>query len=391
MSELILFNSNEYKTFKEDMIGQGKVLLPASKAFNFSTNSINEILDEYSVDQILIDLRSFKEVNNVLFLERIVNNELQGYSFFGDFVESNLINQLEIIFSKLEYYNGQQEKKEVNPDNHIKKITDLNRKEIESMSVSFSEKLLGHDKFKDLLSEKLLEYKILNSIDENSIFSVFLMGMSGVGKTEVARIIHKLLGGSKRLAKINFGNYGSNESLNSLIGSPRGYIGSETGELFDKIEVSDTGILLLDEFEKADSKIYNYFLEVLETGYATNSQGNSVNLNGYIFVFTSNVSTDRYETIFSPELRSRFNLVSFFNPLSYKDKQLYTYNRTKKYIESFNLVHNKRLDKRSIQKIVNSINVENHENIRLLNSLITKKFIDYIKTVYAPDDDLWKT
>lgn len=391
MSELILFNSNEYKTFKEDMIGQGKVLLPASKAFNFSTNSINEILDEYSVDQILIDLRSFKEVNNVLFLERIVNNELQGYSFFGDFVESNLINQLEIIFSKLEYYNGQQEKKEVNPDNHIKKITDLNRKEIESMSVSFSEKLLGHDKFKDLLSEKLLEYKILNSIDENSIFSVFLMGMSGVGKTEVARIIHKLLGGRKRLAKINFGNYGSNESLNSLIGSPRGYIGSETGELFDKIEVSDTGILLLDEFEKADSKIYNYFLEVLETGYATNSQGNSVNLNGYIFVFTSNVSTDRYETIFSPELRSRFNLVSFFNPLSYKDKQLYTYNRTKKYIESFNLVHNKRLDKRSIQKIVNSINVENHENIRLLNSLITKKFIDYIKTVYAPDDDLWKT
>jgi ATP-dependent Clp protease ATP-binding subunit ClpC len=240
------------------------------------------------------------------------------------------------------------------------------------------------------MGEKFLEYKILNSIGESDIFSIFLMGMSGVGKTEVARTLHSLLGGKKQLAKINFGNYSSQESLNSLIGSPRGYIGSETGELFEKIYNSDTGIILIDEFEKADGKVFNYFLEVLETGYATNSQGDSLNLNGYIFVFTSNVPEEKFEQVFSPELRSRFNLVSLFNPLNVKDKEIYIYTRLKKYVDEFNSIHDKNLNKKSIDKIVKSINVHNYQNLRLLNNQIRKEFIKHIKGAYPPNDKLWQ-
>lgn len=53
----------------------------------------------------------------------------------------------------------------------------------------------------------------------------------------------------RKLAKINFGNYSSDNSLNSLIGSPRGYIGSEEGEIFIRVKDSDTGLILIDEFE----------------------------------------------------------------------------------------------------------------------------------------------
>ena len=67
------------------------------------------------------------------------------------------------------------------------------------------------------------------------------MGPSGVGKTEVAKSIHRSLGCNGNFIKINFGNYSSKDSLNSLIGSPRGYIGSESGELFNKLLNSDSG------------------------------------------------------------------------------------------------------------------------------------------------------
>ena len=70
--------------------------------------------------------------------------------------------------------------------------------------------------------------------------------------------------------------------MNSLIGSPRGYIGSESGELFEKVKNTDVGILLIDEFEKANPKVFNFFLEMLETGVATNSLGEELVLDGFI-------------------------------------------------------------------------------------------------------------
>ncbi|EDO25758.1 predicted protein, partial [Nematostella vectensis] len=119
--------------------------------------------------------------------------------------------------------------------------------------------------------------------------SLFLMGDSGVGKTEVARAIHKSLGGKKKIAKINFGNYSSDNSLNSLIGSPRGYIGSDEGEIFIRVKESDTGLILIDEFEKSNSMLFNYFLDVLESGKMVSSIAEEIDLNGFIIIFTSNI------------------------------------------------------------------------------------------------------
>ncbi|EAG7656078.1 ATP-dependent Clp protease ATP-binding subunit, partial [Listeria monocytogenes] len=193
-------------------------------------------------------------------------------------------------------------------------ITDLSNEEIKKLTTKISESLIGHDRFKEDLLELFLEFKMFNAIKENKVFSIFIMGDSGVGKTEVAKLLHKYLMGNKQVAKINFGNYSSQGALNSLIGSPRGYIGSENGELFDKIENSNVGVILIDEFEKATPEVFNYFLEILESGVATSMLGEEIELSGYIFIFTSNVSVSDYEKVFSPELRSRFNYVSSFNP-----------------------------------------------------------------------------
>ena len=131
---------------------------------------------------------------------------------------------------------------------------------------------------------------------EHKILSLFLMGDSGVGKTEVARSIHKALGSKSKLAKINFGNYSSHDALNSLIGSPLGYIGSDGGELLKRVRESDIGLILIDEFEKADNAVFNYFLDVLENGKIVNSQAEEYDVSGYIIVFTSNITKENFKS-----------------------------------------------------------------------------------------------
>ena len=161
----------------------------------------------------------------------------------------------------------------------------------------FRNNLYGHYKFKDDLEQQIRTFRIFNRLGEHKILSLFLMGESGVGKTEVARTIFKCLNGEKKFAKINFGNYSSEYSLSSLIGASRGYRDSEDGEIFMKVRDTDVGILLIDEFEKSNTALFNYFLNVLETGIMENSLGEQMNLNGFIIIFTSNILKEDFKKL----------------------------------------------------------------------------------------------
>jgi ATP-dependent Clp protease ATP-binding subunit ClpA len=162
---------------------------------------------------------------------------------------------------------------------------------------------------------------LLNKAGEQKVFSIFLFGQSGIGKTEVARILADGLEKEAYFAKINFQNYDRQDAVNSLIGSPRGYIGSQQGELGDKIARSNLGILLCDEFDKANRPVHNFFLELLEEGIFTDSLGREYDLNGYIIIFTSNIiSTKEYKDVIPNELQTRFDLVAEFQSPTSEDK-----------------------------------------------------------------------
>ena len=109
-------------------------------------------------------------------------------------------------------------------------------------------------------------------MNERKIFSIMLCGDSGIGKTEFAKITSEILFPNEPLIKINFGNYSTEGVLNSLIGSPLGYIGSEEGgELINKINTSGAKLILIDEFEKATPSVYNFFYELLEIGFSVHN------------------------------------------------------------------------------------------------------------------------
>ena len=174
----------------------------------------------------------------------------------------------------------------------INNIVDINNDKFNTIMSHFSDQLFGNQIFKDRFKEELIKYRFFNRIGCQPIFSVLICGASGIGKTEVARILHRELSPNEPVIKINFGNYSTQDALNSLIGSPRGYIGSSKGELTDKLQHSKSKVILIDEFEKAGEPVYNFFLQMLEDGRFTDSLGREYNLNKYIIIFTSNMSKE---------------------------------------------------------------------------------------------------
>lgn len=101
-------------------------------------------------------------------------------------------------------------------------------------------------------------------------------------EVQQARLFHQKLAADEPMIKINFGNYSAQDALNSLIGSPRGYIGSNKGELPDKLMRSRSKVILIDEFEKASKPVYNFFLQLLEEGKFTDSLGREYDLDKYL-------------------------------------------------------------------------------------------------------------
>lgn len=262
--------------------------------------------------------------------------------------------------------------------NVVKKLVDLKNEELSDFLEYINKNLIGHKKFKEELAVRLKSFKLFHKLGEQKVFSIFLMGESGIGKTEVGRLMHKALESQKSLCKISFGNYSSKDSLNSLIGSPRGYMGSETGELPMKIERSDIGIILIDEFEKADNPVFNFFLDLLEEGKFTDSQSNVYDLDGYLIIFTSNLSPENYKKRLSPELRSRFDYVCQFQLLTDKEKKDYMYKRIEVTIKKFEEKLNVTISKED-KAILYSIDYSSLNNLRKINRAIKEKFAEISK------------
>lgn len=260
-----------------------------------------------------------------------------------------------------------------------KLLVDLSSEKADKFLDDFDSNLIGQGPFKKELRKQVGAFRLFNSIGEQPILSMLLLGPSGVGKTETARILSDLLAPGQPLPKINFGNYSSKDSLNSLIGSPRGYIGSEEGELTLKIEASESGIILIDEFEKANPAVWNFFLDLLESGHFTDSQGAVYDLDGYTIVFTSNAPKEEVQEKFPPELLSRFSLKARFSPLSTEDKQAFVRRYIEKVVTKYQSTRNTLPHPDDVvNAALEGIDVSKEKNIRVLKNEARKWFADYI-------------
>ena len=389
MKQLLFYNKSQFFNFKKEQISAGHELLSMSQFL--SSLKIEELDDaaEYYVD--LSSLAGFIKTNDtqMLHFEQLFNTFGDNVTFICDKIYENDIRYtLRYVFDdfadiEIEADEISTEQNDSTPEksNQVKKIIDLNEAELKAFFSAFDSRLYGHESFKEEFKEIVESFRVFNRLGEHKILSLFLMGDSGVGKTEVARSIHKALGSKSKLAKINFGNYSSHDALNSLIGSPLGYIGSDGGELVKRMNESDIGLILIDEFEKADNAVFNYFLDVLENGKIVNSQAEEYDVNGYIIVFTSNINKDDFKKKISPELRSRFDYKGMFNLLTDDDKIKFVHFRVNQIVDKYKELVSANLPNKLHDEIVGSIDVTQYKNMRDLNKKIKDTFVEKIKPI----------
>lgn len=258
----------------------------------------------------------------------------------------------------------------------------LEESEIVELERNLNNKLYGHNQFKRELIQQIKNYSILYNLGELKVMSILICGDSGIGKTEVAKIIHETFFKDSKMIKINLGNYNTEGALNSLIGSPKGYIGSERGgELSNKIKNSDSKVILIDEFEKADSDIFNFFYELLEDGKFTDLNENEYNLNGYLIIFTTNLNESNYKQVIPSPLLSRFTMKSLFEPISYEVKMKYVKERCKRLINIYNNKYENKIEYDELIKRIDEKNVKAIKNLRYLNRIIQDALIDCIEKI----------
>lgn len=382
--ELICFDKWQYTYLRKEYEEKGYTFFSIS--FFSDSNSIEEINDDDTIKPI-IDLSSVSinllDKGLLYNLEQLISFFSAQTIFISDINSEDYKYNLRYCFDVFTEYKGKTEKslqsQKEKSEHKVKKITDLGSTELESFFNKFNKSLYGHTEFKKDFKNLIDTFKVFNTIGEHKILSLFLMGESGVGKTEVAQSVFKNLNGSKSLSKINFGNYSSQDALNSLIGSPRGYVGSEGGELFDKVSQTDVGLILIDEFEKATTPVYNYFLDVLETGKAVNSLGEEMHLDGFIIIFTSNIESDKFSEHFSPELRSRFDYKGYFGYLNTYVKEKFVTDRLDSIIYKYNSHFGTRFNSTTKHDLFQEINVRKYNNMRDLNRKIKEVFVNHLK------------
>ena len=192
-------------------------------------------------------------------------------------------------------------------------------------------------------------------------------------------MLHQKLAPNEPMIKINFGNYSAQDALNSLIGSPRGYIGSNKGELPDKLMCSRSKVILIDEFEKASKPVYNFFLQLLEEGKFTDSLGREYDLNKYIIIFTSNMPKEKAGEYLPPELRSRFSYKCAFWPLSTSEKEAYMDFKSQRYLAQIK-ENCAAIDKGLKVSDIVKIDVSKYSNLRDINSEIMRQITDALYT-----------
>lgn len=127
------------------------------------------------------------------------------------------------------------------------------------------------------------------------IGSFVFMGPTGVGKTELARVLaREVFGSDDALIKIDMSEFSERHNTSRLLGAPAGYIGYEDGgQLTDKVRRQPYSVILFDEIEKANKEVFNLLLQVLEDGAITDAKGRKVDFTNTIIILTSNLGADR--------------------------------------------------------------------------------------------------
>jgi ATP-dependent Clp protease ATP-binding subunit ClpC len=214
------------------------------------------------------------------------------------------------------------------------------------LTQKLKEYIVGQDTVIETVARLIRQAQLGLSHPERPLASFLFVGESGVGKTELAKTLAKLLyPGSDALIKLDMSEFNESFGVSKLLGSPAGYIGyKESNQFTDRIKMNPHCIILFDEIDKAHRDVIKLLLQILENGEITDSTGRKISLKHAIIIMTTSLGaedvkrgiigfserdthaltpelvsqlTEKLKDHFSPEVINRIDRICIFNPLSH--------------------------------------------------------------------------
>ena len=207
---------------------------------------------------------------------------------------------------------------------------------LKNLEKNLKESVFGQDKAIEEITKSIKLSRAGLLKEDKPVASMLFVGPTGVGKTEIAKVLAKTL--DVKLIRFDMSEYGEKHSSAKLIGSPPGYVGYEEGGILtDAIRKDPHSVLLLDEIEKAHPDILNVLLQVMDYGTLTDNKGRKADFRNNIIIMTSNAGVininkssvgfmsyinesnpmnDEINKVFSPEFRNRLDNIVKFNEIN---------------------------------------------------------------------------
>jgi len=233
----------------------------------------------------------------------------------------------------------------------VNKIVKSEKNKLAKLTEAIGKKLIGQTEAVEKVVKAIQRNRAGLKAPDKPIGSFIFLGQTGVGKTQLAKILaSEIFDSEENLIRIDMSEYMEKFAISRLIGAPPGYVGyEEGGQLSEKVRRRPYSVILLDEVEKAHPDIFNMLLQVLDDGFLTDSLGRKINFQNTIIIMTSNVGARQvkdfgrglgFETAsqkaqsadiekgviekelkktFSPEFLNRIDDIVIFNSLDQKD------------------------------------------------------------------------
>lgn len=179
----------------------------------------------------------------------------------------------------------------------VTKVIRSEAKYLLNLEKNLSKHVIGQKEAVTAVSKAVRRNRVGIGSGKRPIGSFIFLGPTGVGKTELARVLAKeFLGSEEALIKIDMSEFSERHNVSRLVGAPAGYVGyDEGGQLTDKIRRQPYSLVLFDEIEKAHPEVFNMLLQILEDGALTDAKGRKIDFTNTIVIMTSNIGADKLQ------------------------------------------------------------------------------------------------
>lgn len=179
----------------------------------------------------------------------------------------------------------------------VQKVIRSEAKYLLNLEKNLGKYVIGQDEAVHEVAKAVRRNRSGVSSSKRPIGSFIFLGPTGVGKTELARVLaREFFGSEEALVKIDMSEFGEHHNVSRLVGAPAGYVGyDDGGQLTDKIRRQPYSVVLFDEIEKAHPEVFNMLLQMLEDGHLTDAKGRKIDFTNTIVIMTSNIGAERLQ------------------------------------------------------------------------------------------------